>query len=361
MNRVPRVFAGMVLSLSLVACGSGDSPSQVLPQQTRAYFIYVTNDGSSNVSLYSANDAEGVPSSLGTTSTVSPQYTIGADPHSRFLYVGDYNGTTMSAFSINRGTGALLPVQSPTGVPSALNMAFHPGGKLLYLPDYDHNSITPFSINPQTGALTALTATSVSHPHDLAVDPSGKYLLATSSTSNSIYVYSINSTTGLLENGTGYASGNSPTRLEFNRAGTNFYVSNETDHSVTAYSFDSTTGFASPLGSIPTPNGVGTVAFAIDPLGRYFYLSHSATDTVFLYAIGPTGMITFSKRWNWPVGSEPQSMVIDPSGKFLYVVNHQLRTLSTLTIDSGTGDLNPVGTPVATGSGPWAITLVPAN
>jgi 6-phosphogluconolactonase (cycloisomerase 2 family) len=52
----------------------------------------------------------------------------------------------------------------------------------------------------------------------------------------------------------------------------------------------------------------------------------------------------------------PGWIAIDPSGKFLYVVNHASESVSVFAIDWKTGALNAVvGSPVRAGAKPWSV------
>jgi YVTN family beta-propeller protein len=52
----------------------------------------------------------------------------------------------------------------------------------------------------------------------------------------------------------------------------------------------------------------------------------------------------------------PAWLAIDPSGKFLYVVNHSSESVSAFVIDWKTGALNAVaGSPVRAGAKPWSV------
>jgi len=56
----------------------------------------------------------------------------------------------------------------------------------------------------------------------------------------------------------------------------------------------------------------------------------------------------------------PGWIAIDPSGKFLYVVNHDSESVSVFAIDWRTGTLNAVvGSPVQAGTKPWSVEVDP--
>jgi YVTN family beta-propeller protein len=50
-------------------------------------------------------------------------------------------------------------------------------------------------------------------------------------------------------------------------------------------------------------------------------------------------------------------VAVEPTGKFVYVTNHNSNSVSVFAIDPGTGALTAVGSPVATVTGPVSVTV----
>ncbi len=56
----------------------------------------------------------------------------------------------------------------------------------------------------------------------------------------------------------------------------------------------------------------------------------------------------------------PRLLIVDPSGRFVYVANWDLNTISAYRIEDATGALTPItGSPYATGKHPRAVTVDP--
>jgi len=55
-------------------------------------------------------------------------------------------------------------------------------------------------------------------------------------------------------------------------------------------------------------------------------------------------------------GTRPNSVAVASSGNYAFVSNGSSNDISVFAIDLATGALTPVGTPVAAGTGPIAIT-----
>jgi 6-phosphogluconolactonase (cycloisomerase 2 family) len=82
------------------------------------------------------------------------------------------------------------------------------------------------------------------------------------------------------------------------------------------------------------------------------YVENWCDASVSEYTIGAGGAL--SAIGTIATGSGPWFLTIDPSGRYVYVANFNSSTVSQYTIGAG-GALTAVGT-VATGNGPNAIT-----
>ena len=59
-------------------------------------------------------------------------------------------------------------------------------------------------------------------------------------------------------------------------------------------------------------------------------------------------------------GTGPASVAVDPAGKFAYVTNSDSNDVSMYTIDATTGALASIGT-IAAGTGPVSVAVDPAG
>ena len=106
------------------------------------------------------------------------------------------------------------------------------------------------------------------------------------------------------------------------------------------------------------PNSV-----AVDPTGKFAYVANSGTNNVSMYTInGTTGALTLIGRIDAGIG--PASVAVDPSGKFIYVANESnfdslVGNVSMYTIDSTSGALTSMGSPVAADFGAHSVSVDP--
>jgi 6-phosphogluconolactonase (cycloisomerase 2 family) len=76
-------------------------------------------------------------------------------------------------------------------------------------------------------------------------------------------------------------------------------------------------------------------------------------------SIGTGGMLTLMNTATLATGSAPNSVAIDPAGRYAYVAERGSNTVSQFAI-AADGSLTPLGTPAAAGSHPAAIVTAAA-
>jgi len=358
------------------------SASDVAAAGTAAVTVFNPGPGggSSNASTFTI-----------TTGAVDPQ-SIAVDPAGKFAYVAsqgcDAEGY-VSMYTINPATGALASIGPP--VPSndenTDSVTVDPSGKFAYVAssgnvwDIDFGSVLTYTINPTTGALTSTTgginATGINGTpeffNSVAVDPSGKFAYAADGGAfpagsfgglSSVSMYTINSTTGALTSTGMIAAGAGPDSVAVDPAGKFAYVTNFESNDVSMYTIDATTGALAPTGTIAA--GPGPVSVAVDPAGKFAYVANWTYDTegsVSMYTIdATTGALTFIG--SIAAGTSAFSVAVDPAGKFAYVANWTGNdtegSVSMYTIDATTGVLTPSGT-IATELSPTSIVIHPSG
>jgi len=92
-------------------------------------------------------------------------------------------------------------------------------------------------------------------------------------------------------------------------------------------------------------------SLVIDPTGHYVYAANHAGNTVSEYQIGTGGALV--AIGSIAAGGGPWYITVDASGQYVYVANFNDNTVSQYSLGTG-GALTFIGT-VATGSGPNAV------
>jgi hypothetical protein len=112
-------------------------------------------------------------------------------------------------------------------------------------------------------------------------------------------------------------------------------------NSVLAYGVDAVTGTLTPVPGSPFPAGKSPSAVAVDPVGRFLYVT--VTDGILAYQIGSDGALTAVPGSPFPLGIAgmfPTSVAVDFLGRSLYL---------TMQVINGTGKFLS-GTPGSDGS-----------
>ena len=202
-----------------------------------------------------------------------------------------------------------------------------------------------------------------SHLHSVNVDPSGQWVLACDKGCDCIYIYRIDRDQGLL-GATPHTvfhcrPGSAPRHLEFHPFAPYCFVNHETASAVSSYRFDSETGALELLDYQPMidmspdidPNLIGDTYGSpadihVHPSGKFLYSSQRSSyhtkkgyDAIAVFEInGDTGQL---KRTSLALldGPCPRGFAITPDGRFLFVGNQYLDTITRFVIDWETGAL----------------------
>jgi YVTN family beta-propeller protein len=285
------------------------------------------------------------------------------------------------------GSSNSLPFAITTGTVGPQSITVDPAGKFAYVASFGCNGnsggyVSMYTINPTTGALASTGPPVPSNDEftdSVTVDPFGKFAYVASSGDvwdidfGSVLTYTINPTTGALTSTTGGITGTgiNGTPEFFNSvavdpsgkfayaaeggafpAGTFGGSSN-----VAMYTINATTGALASIGTIAA--GTSPDSVAVDPSGKFAYVPNFGSNDVSMYAIdATTGAL--ASIGTIAAGTSPASVAVDPAGKFAYVPNFNSNDVSMYTIDATTGTLASIGT-IAAGTNPFSVAVDPAG
>ena len=183
---------------------------------------------------------------------------------------------------------------------------------------------------------------------------------------NTVSAYTINGTTGALTQiaSSPFAAGTQPNSVTVDPSGKFAYVAN-TGGNVSAYTINATSGVLTPVAGSPFAAGANPLSVTVDPSGTFVYVANagnpgpngSSGNNVSAYTLNATtGALTEVAGSPFAAGGAPQSVKVDPSGKFAYVAN--MSGISAYTITATSGALTPVaGSPFAAGGGPDSVAV----
>jgi 6-phosphogluconolactonase (cycloisomerase 2 family) len=363
-------------------------------------FAYVANLCNScsrgNVSAYTINSSTGALRAVvgSPFAAGSNPDSVTVDPSGRFAYVANFcvsandcSVGSVSAYTINSSTGALraLAGSSFAAGSGPDSVTVDSSGRFAYVANSRDNTVSAYDINSSTGALSAVSGSPFAAgitPHSVTVDPSDRFAyvanLCGSSpdcSAGSVSAYTVNSSTGALSavSGSPFVAGDDPQSVTVDPSGRFAYVANGCGSSpdclagsVSAYTINSSTGALRAVAGSPFAAGTFPQSMTVDPSGRFAYVANecvSSSDcsagSVSAYTINnSTGALRAIAGSPFAAGEDPSSVTVDPSGRFAYVANYGDGTVSAYTINSSTGALRAVGSsPVAAGIQPFSVAI----
>ncbi|WP_221312427.1 lactonase family protein [Granulicella aggregans] len=283
---------------------------------TTGNFVYVassfTSTSSGTSSVYSitgfAIGSAALTAISGATESLlfAPQ-TLAVTPTNSYLYVA--GSGVIYGYAINATTGALTQVLTATSGQALANanmvsMVVSPDGKWLLGLDVNQSAVVidEFGIDTSTGLLTleagatqALTSGATIVASNLAISPKGDYLAASLGTG------------GLVD-----------------------------------FTFATGTGLVTPAGQLTAlTSSSADQAAVFDSTSSTLYVAVSGTNAgVYPYTIGSGGALTQVSGAPFSLGTGdtipgPASILIDKTGKYLYVGNRTAGSISGFSIATG--------------------------
>jgi 6-phosphogluconolactonase len=135
---------------------------------------------------------------------------------------------------------------------------------------------------------------------------------------------------------------------------------------VAVYREDPIAGVLTQITGSPYSVGDGAHSLVIHPSGKYLYVANpgESENDVSLFNIAGNGVLTevFPRTTVMPLGNEPEQLVMDPSGDYLYVMNSASENISVFSIDAKTGSLTQLaGSPFPIGLSPLNMQVAPSG
>ena len=259
-------------------------------------------------------------------------------------------------------------------------LAFKPA--FVYVANRESDTLSAHAIDANTGVLKAVAGSPFpagEAPRAISTHPSGRFVYVVNEVSSNISAYAVDATSGVLTavDGSPFRSVPplfSPTSITTDASGRFAYVTsrlaNSTSNFALSFSINGTTGALTQIGLVDTgTTNTGAFSVAADPMGRFAYVANRDAHSVIAYQIARPGqgaegtLLPSVQSSPFPVGMNPLSLGVDPSGRFLNAANWGSNTVSAFSID-GTRDmtrgaLTAVGSPFAAGTNPVSFSTEP--
>jgi 6-phosphogluconolactonase len=303
---------------------------------------------------------------------------VAVDPSGKFVFTGNNKSFDVSGFALASGSGALTAlVPGPVRArKSPASLAVSSGTTAItYTPSYAfvadfEGGVPVLSVSSSKGSLTSVKGSpfGTGTPRAIAVSPNQQFVYtANADSSNTIGEYTVNTATGALTSVGTIACGDSPYSVAVDPSSRFVYaVAIDTD-AVCAFAINATTGVLKAIAGSPfTADIVAPDSVAVDPTGRFLMVAEGCcadTAGITVYTITPaTGKLTAVKGSPFlPVSgvSEPSAVIVDPTGRYVYVANGQAfgsGGATVYSINATSGKLTSIGSEIVGGSAPWDIT-----
>jgi 6-phosphogluconolactonase len=322
---------------------------------------------------------------------------------SRFVYVGTYTAPNTApggvvpstakgvyVFKMNGRTGALSQVQvfdleNPSWVTVDANAShlYATSEVTSWKGASNTGGITAFAINAATGNLTAINdqATGGSIPAHVIVDPSGKFVVVANYIGANWTVLPITAGGGLGPvSGTFTATGHGPNTARqeaphphetmFDPAGTFAFGPDLGTDRVWSWKLNTVSGMLVPnsnLDHAQVASGSGPRHMSFHPSGRFVYVIDEMVSsiTAFTYDAAHGTFIWLQTVSTLPPDftgtSACAEIIVHPSGKFVYGSNRGHNSIVGFRIDQTTGKLTLIGWTSTQGAFPRGFGIDPSG
>ena len=303
-----------------------------------------------------------------------------------FLYVtaSKQNPGQVSVYKVDSEAGILYQITDspyPSGGRNPVADVASANGKNLYVINHDDNTIVEFAIGTDGKLYPQQTCNMPgSYPTQLAINEAGTYLYVVETYQpnfsvnipgpGALVVFPVNANGQLgatsslcqpVSNGANafFALGNNPVAVNVLAGGNFVYAVNESDATVSALQVG-TNGVLSSVGLFKV--GTAPNALASDPTGKFLYVTDGASNQMYGFQVQAGGSLVMMPA-PFKTDNLPDAVAVDPLGLYVYVANYNGNDVSAYTIDQSTGNATPISGSVtyAVGNGPLCILIEPSE
>jgi 6-phosphogluconolactonase len=315
-------------------------------------------------------------------------------PDELLVHVGTYTGPSSKgiyAARLNASTGALTEPVLAAETPSPSFLALHPSRPVLYavneIGEFEGKpagSVSAFAIDRATGLLKAINRQSSGGggPAHVSVDAQGRHVFVANYGGGSVAALPVAGDGGLRPmSGFVQHTGSSvnPARqkgphahsIDLDPSGARAYVADLGLDKILIYRYDATAGTLTPSDPpfATVAPGSGPRHVAMHPSGRFLYVTNEIVLTVTAFAreAASGGLKSLQTISTLPEGVATQpaystaELTMHPSGRFLYGSNRGHDSLTVFAVDQSTGRLSYVQNEPTGGSTPRSFGIDPSG
>lgn len=321
---------GVLLGAAAPQKLNGGRPEGIVVDPTRDV-VYLTLDAFDGVLPVRFSRPLGTLTPVGLRATgVGPRDVV-VDPEGRRLFVACEKASIVDTFDIQPTNASLShDVATPVaGGPRGL--ALDPIGAVLHVTTHTDPAAQRFAVDAQDGTLAleeslALRGASGALAFavgDAPIEWLPRFVHVANSGSDDVSAYRIDPQTGeLVASNAPFVAGGAPVALAVHQNLRFAWIASAISRELWCAAVDPSTGALSQAAPPVSLEGEPTHV-ALDPSGRFLYLASSEPDVVgdgwiSTFAIdAETGAAALVDHT--PVGAHPSSVVVDPTGRFVFV------------------------------------------
>ena len=283
---------------------------------------------------------------------------MAVEPQGKFFYMGLPGGQIgyLVGLNIDQASGA-VSFNQVSYLAEVGAVAVDPSGKFLFLTSTgssggNQGGVGTFVIDSQTGAFTSIGGVAIdnSFAYKVSVDPLDRFVYVAYFQEDGPHLViplTLDSNSGTLSRVAAPVAVDQGDWLVPDPSGRFLYVGNSGSNTISAFKVDPTSGALTPIAGAPfATTGAATqldaAPGAIDPSGKYLYVTSSVASNVSVYAIDHnSGRLAPVNGSPFPTGAAPVAVLAEPLGRFVYVSGHS--GISAFQVDSANGALTAIG------------------
>lgn len=343
-------------------------------------FLFVTNWLAASLSVFAINKDSGqlTPVFGSPFRTGINPFAVSTHPSAPFVYVSSWEDMSIWAYKINLKNGRLTPLKNspfPARGRSPVVIKFDPLGNIAYIPYSGSNRISVFSVDRQSGQLSfkhlVLTRPG---PMELAVFSGKPYqqinntLFRVDKNTGVLQVYEFAENEKKLTLLDGVGADVQAVTIATNNNESIVYTESKKNNSISAFKLDSKSKKFNPLSKKPLlidkKIDKSPITTTVDPNNWYLYNIDQSVPDLSAFKILKEGGGLEKTGTSVPLtGKKPTALVIDPIGRYAFVVNSESNNISVFVARKTDGPLLieniKYGSPYAAGEYPVALAIDP--
>lgn len=370
--KLTRIFRNTTVTALSLGLGLG---TVACSRDYIADYVYTISSSTGTISGFAVDFQTGIPTQLAgspfATQLSNPTTLVATPNGATIVAIGGSQNSEVEAFAV--GTDGKIYGQHTYNItgtyPTAA--AIDSTGSFLYVTYQYQNGYGPsspgpggvsiFPIHSDSTLGTAINVNVGNNPVAIAIAAPTSAQTAPSAGAGTVFAYVVDA-----EGSTASPSAK-PTVLGFQA---DIKVSNGAVSGTGNLTPITQTTFSSTLNTYQgITAGVAPSAIAIDPAGRYVYVTDKLNNEIYGYSVTTNqtlaaggGTLTPLVSSPFSTGLYPVAITIDPRGKYVYTANYNASTVSSYSLNSLDGSLGGTATVgnFATATNPTCVTVDPA-